>query len=409
MSLTKINTVVVGGGQAGLAVSEHLSKQGVNHVVLERGRIAERWRSERWNSFTANGPAWHDRVPTLEFRGLDPETFANKEQIVEYFNAYANQIDAPVRTGAEVSLVQMLRDEPGFSVKSSTGNFEAMNVVAATGPFQVPIIPSVVPPESEIVQLHSNQYFAPQQLPEGGVLVVGAGSSGAQIADELLRSGRPVHLAIGRHQRPPRRYRGKDFAWWLDVLGHWEATTRDPAVEHVTIAVSGAHGGSTVDFREFASRGMKLVGRAASFENGTMHFRPDLADNLAKGDSYHMSVLDEADAYAAREGLALPLDPYARFSRPDPDCVANPILSLDLRGAGITSIIWATGYALDFSWLDLPAFDDRGRPVHQRGVSAVRGLYFLGLPWLHSRQSPFIFGVWNDAKYIAAHLASRLP
>ena len=239
------------------------------------------------------------------------------------------------------------------------------------------------------------------------VLVIGAGSSGAQIADELLRSGRKVYLSIGPHDRPPRRYRGRDFVWWLGVLGKWNATTRDPAMEHVTIAVSGANGGHTVDFREFASRGMTLLGRAGEYADGVLHCAPDLADNLARGDANYLSVLDEADAYAAKNGLELPDDPDARKVMPLPSSVSDPILQLDLAKEGITSIIWAIGYTLDFGWLKLDAFDEKGRPAHERGVACIPGLYFLGLAWLARRASPFIWGVWHDAEYLAGHIAGR--
>ncbi|MCQ1768379.1 NAD(P)/FAD-dependent oxidoreductase [Neorhizobium galegae] len=407
MSVEKVDTIIVGGGQAGLAMSEHLGRRGVAHLVLERNRIAERWRSERWDSLVANGPAWHDRFPGMTFDGIEPGSFATKEKIVEYFEAYAKQIAAPIRTGVDVISIRQKAHGAGFLVETSEGNYEATNVVAATGPFQRPIIPTVVPAESNILQMHSNHYRNPGQLPDGAVLVIGAGSSGAQIADEILRSGRRVYLAVGPHQRPPRSYRGKDFCWWLGVLGHWEAKTRDPSMEHVTIAVSGARGGHTVDFREFASRGMTLVGKADFFRDGVMHFEPDLADNIAQGDANYLSVLDEADAYAARNKLDLPEEPEARNIGPDPQCVTDPILQLDLAKAGVTSIIWATGYALDFSWLKVDAFDDKGRPVHERGVASVPGLYFLGLAWLSRRASPFIWGVWHDADYLGDHIAGR--
>ena len=247
----------------------------------------------------------------------------------------------------------------------------------------------------------------PAQLPPGAVLVVGAGSSGAQIADELMRAGRKVYLSVGPHDRPPRAYRGKDFVWWLGALGQWNAKTREPGMEHVTIAVSGARGGHTVDFRDLAASGITLVGRAETFADGVMQFRPDLARNIALGDANYLSVLDAADAYIAKEGLDLPTEPDARKIGPDPDCVTNPLLQLNLADAGVTSIIWATGFALDFSWLKVDAFDELGRPAHDRGVSKVPGMYFLGLAWLSRRASPFIWGVWHDADYLAGHIAAR--
>lgn len=405
MTISKIDTLVVGGGQAGVAMSEHLSNRNIPHVVLERGRIAERWRSERWDSLVANGPAWHDRFPGLEFNDLDPDAFAPKETVADYFVKYANKIDAPIRTGVEVMSVRRHDDRPGFRVETSDGVFDATSVVAATGPFQRPVIPPVVAADAGPLQLHSNSYRNPEQLPEGAILVVGAGSSGTQIAEELLASGKRVYLSIGAHDRPPRRYRGRDFVWWLGVLGKWDADTPAANTAHVTIAVSGAHGGRTVDFRRLAAEGMTLLGVTQSYENGVLKFAPDLADNIAKGDANYLSLLDEADAYVARNNLDLPEEPGARVIGPDPSCVTDPILELDLAEAGITSIIWATGYATDFSWLKVDAFDDQGRPKHQRGVSSERGVYFLGLPWLSQRGSSFIWGVWHDAQHIAEHIA----
>ena len=214
----EIDTLVVGAGQAGVAMSEHLSKLGVPHLVLERNRIAERWRSERWDSLVANGPAWHDRFPGLAFE-LDPDAFASKEQVADYFVAYARQFDAPIRTGVEVKRVERNVDRPGFTIETSDGVIQANRVVAATGPFQRPVIPPIAPQDAALTQIHSAQYRNPQQLPEGAVLVVGAGSSGVQIADELQRAGKQVYLSVGPHDRPPRSYRNRDFCWWLGVLG----------------------------------------------------------------------------------------------------------------------------------------------------------------------------------------------
>jgi putative flavoprotein involved in K+ transport len=407
MLTEKVETLIVGGGQAGLAMSEHLSNCGVPHLVLERHRIAERWRSERWDSLVANGPAWHDRFPGMEFSDIDPEAFAPKERVADYFVAYAEKIAAPIRCGVEVKEVQRNVGRPGFRVETSDGVIEANSVVAATGPFQRPVMPAVVPEDAGITQIHSNAYRNPDQLPEGAVLVVGAGSSGVQIADELLRADKRVYLSVGPHDRPPRSYRGRDFVWWLGVLGKWDAEALEPGMEHVTIAVSGADGGHTIDFRRLATQGMTLVGRTESFNDGVMHFATDLAHNLVQGDANALSVLDEADAYVTRNGLDLPQEPEARNIEPDPPCVTDPILELNLAEAGITSIVWATGFAVDYSWLKVDAVDEEGKPKHQRGISAEPGIYFLGLPWQSRRASSFIWGVWHDAKFLADHISTQ--
>lgn len=268
-------------------------------------------------------------------------------------------------------------------------------------------MPDIVPESAGVLQLHSAAYRNPDQLPEGAVLVVGSGSSGSQIADELQRAGRRVYLSVGPHGRYPRRYRERDYCWWLGVLGRWDIEAPEPDTRHVTIAVSGAYGGRTIDFRRLAGDGMTLLGRAEGFEGGAMRFAPDLAANLARGDAVYVSELDQADAYVARNGLALPEEPEARAILPDPPSVTEPILTLDLKAAGITTVLWATGYGYDFGWLQVDAFDAEGKPDHRRGVSAESGLYFLGLPWLSRRGSSFIWGVWHDAMYVADHIATH--
>ena len=402
----KVEALVVGGGQAGVAMSEHLTRCGISHLVLERGRIAERWRSERWDSLVANGPAWHDRFPGLEFPGAHPDAFVGKEAVADYFVTYAQQIAAPIRCGVTVTKASRLAGQAGFAVETSAGAFEAEYVIAATGAFQRPIVPDTVPQDSGIMQMHSSAYRNPAQLPQGAVLVVGAGSSGAQISAELLEAGRKVYLSVGPHGRPPRSYRGRDFVWWLGVLNKWD-TEYTPGSAHVTIAVSGAHGGQTVDFRKLADKGMVLLGKTSGFDHGTMRFAPDLAANIAKGDADYLSVLGEADAFVTRTGLTLPPEPEAHIIGPDPDCLTNPILSLDLKAAGITTIIWATGFERDYTWLNVNAFDSAGRPKHQRGVSTEPGVYFLGLPYQSRRGSSFIWGVWHDAKHVADHIAKQ--
>jgi putative flavoprotein involved in K+ transport len=399
-----IHTLVIGGGQAGVATSAHLQKHGVPHLVLERDRIAERWRSWRWDSLVANGPAWHDRFPEAKFEDIDPEAFAGKEAIADYFQRFAHDRNLPIRTGVEVTKLERQHDT--FRAATSEGVIEARNIVVATGPFQKPVIPTVIT-DPAITQLHSNSYRNPDALPTGAVLVVGAGSSGAQIAEELVRAGRKVFLSVGPHDRPPRRYRGQDFVWWLGKLGKWDLKAPTPGTEHITIAVSGAYGGHTMDFRRLAGLGVTLLGRAGEFREGQLQIADDLATNIANGDANYLSVLDEADAYAVANGLDLPLEPEARTFGPLPDCVTHPTRSLDLEREGVTSVIWATGFRLDFGWIDLDVFRDDGRPKHQDGISEVPGLYFIGLPWLSCRGSAFIWGAWKDAERLAGLIAAR--
>jgi putative flavoprotein involved in K+ transport len=398
----EFEVVVVGAGQAGVAMSEHLTNTGISHVVLERDRIAERWRSERWDSLVANGPAWHDRFPGLEFEGYDPDEFVPKEAVADYFVAYAKKFKVPIRTGVEVKSVTRNSTNVGFRVVTSEGEIEAKYVVAATGPFQKPAIPPVVPDTASIHQLHSSDYHNPEQLPAGAVLVVGAGSSGVQIAADLRKSGRDVYLSVGEHDRPPRRYRGRDNVWWLGVLGKWDLATPPAGAEHVTIAVSGFDGGKTVDFRDLANSGITLLGLTTACDNGVLKFADDLERNITRGDTNYLSVLNEADEFIQQNNLDLPLEAQAHILGPMPDAAVNPIRELDLAKAGVTTILWATGYSLDYKWLQVPgAINESGKPAHQRGVSSANGIYFLGQAWLSRRGSAFIWGVWHDAKFLA--------
>lgn len=406
-AITKTDTVVVGAGQAGVAMSEHLSNQGIAHVVLERHRIAESWRTARWDSLVANGPAWHDRFPNMEFADLDRDAFPSKDRVADYFESYARKFNAPVHTGVEVTQATRNVGRSGFTIETSAGTYDAQRIVVATGAFQKPTIPAIAPQTPQLTQLHSAHYRNPDQLPAGGVLVVGAGSSGAQIADELQRAGRQVYLSVGFHDRPVRSYRGLDSAWWQGVLGNWDQELMPAGREHVTIAVSGARGGHTVDFRDLANQGVTLVGQTRSFEAGVAHFEADLAKNLALGDASYLSLLQQADAYALDHGLDLPPEPQAHNILPDPACVTQPVTQLDLAAAGVHTILWATGFTRDYGWLQVDTFDAQGKPVHQRGVAKAPGVYFVGLPWLSSRGSAFIFGVWHDARHVAGVIAKQ--
>ena len=305
-----------------------------------------------------------------------------------------------------MSVLRLERVGTSFCAVTADTVFRARNVVVATGPFQRPLIPTLVT-DASITQLHSNAYRNPGALSEGAVLVVGAGSSGAQIAEELSRAGRKVFLSVGPHDRPPRRYRGQDFVWWLGKLGKWDMKAPRPGTEHITIAVSGAYGGQTMDFRRLAALGVTLLGKAGAYSEGKLYLAADLATNIANGDRNYLSVLDEADAYAKANALDLPQEAEARKLLPLPSCVTDPLLSLDLRAEKISTIIWATGFKLDFGWIDIDAFEDDGRPRHENGVTEIPGLYFVGLPWLSCRGSAFIWGAWRDAERLAAHIAIR--
>ena len=405
VAIEQVETLIIGGGQAGLSMSEQLTLRGRPHLVVERGRVAERWRSERWDGLHSNGPNWSDSLPGYPIPGVGPDGFASRDQLVEYFQHYADTIRAPVRCGVEVtSLTQ--RSGGGFHAGTPQGAIEAAHVVVATGPFQRPVVPTILPPDTGLFEVHASRYRNPGQLPDGAVLVVGSGSSGSQIADELLRAGRRVYVSIGRHTRPPRRYRGRDCVWWMDQQGLWHLPVGDRPPGHVVMAISGAYGGKSVDYRRLAADGAVLLGRTVAYRDGVLSFADDLARNLAAGDTSLLGFLDQADAFAARQGIDLPADPEARMIPLDPPCVTDPIREIRLTDAGITWVVWATGYALDFDWLKVPVFDAHGMPVHRFGVTEVTGLYFLGLLWLSKRTSSFIGGVGHDAARLADHIAA---
>jgi len=400
--------VVIGAGQAGIAASEHLKSHGLTHVVLEKSRIAESWQTSRWDSLVANGPAWHDKFPNLDFKG-DQDGFASKSEIAEYMADYAKMIDMPVYTGIEVASVTRKDKALGFSVATKDGQqIECLYVISATGAFQIPVSPSLVPTSAVATQMHSMDYKNPSQLPEhGNVLVVGAGSSGAQIADELsTKTNRKVFLSVGPHDRPPRSYRGRDFCWWLGVLNKWDMETQ-PGSDHTTIAVSGANGGRTMDFRRLASQGVVLLGRTNAYGDGKLTIGHDLVQNVTNGDENYLNLLREADEYIDQHGLDLPLEVEAHTMLPDPECLTSPVHELDLDSAGITAIIWSTGFRADYSWLAETQAVAGGKPSHKRGISTEPGIYFLGLPWQTRRGSSFIWGVWYDAKYVTDHIRKQ--
>jgi putative flavoprotein involved in K+ transport len=407
VSIEKVETLIVGGGQAGLAVSHMLARRGCPHLVVERGRIAERWRTERWDGLRFQFPNWSVRLPDFPFPHSDPDGFTTSPDIVEYLTAYADFIAAPIRCGVSVGTLGRGEHPSRFLADTSDGPIAAANVVVATGPYQVPIVPAPLKDHIDLFQVHASRYREPGQLPPGAVLVVGSGASGAQIAEELVRAGRHVCLSVGHHRRMPRRYRGRDLIWWLDALGIDQTPVEKRGPDRSLPLITGAYGGHTIDFRDFAAEGVTLLGRVMAAKNGVLEIAPDLAENLASGDRAYAGFLDAVDEHVARHELDVPEEPGARAMRPDPACVVQPIRRLDVRAAGISSVIWATGYRCDFGWIDFPVLDARGEPVHRAGVTDVPGLYFLGLQWLSKMNSSFLSGVAGDAARLADHIARR--
>ena len=405
MPTEAIDTLVIGGGQAGLVMSYRLKQRGIPHLVLERARIAERWRSERWDGLKFQFPNWSVRLPDFAFPHTDPDAFATADEIVKYIDAFAAFVAPPIRCGVEVTRLQR-RDGGGFIAETPEANIEANNIVVATGPYQRPLMPDLLR-DHPVFQVHANSYRNPDQLPSGAVLVVGAGASGAQIAEELHRAGRRVFLAVGQHTRMPRRYRGQDLTWWFGALRLFEMTAEQRGPIRVNPSITGAYGGYTIDFRRFAADGITLLGRVLAARDGVLDIAPGLAESIANGDTYYTGFLDMLDAHVERHGLDLPADPAARIVLADPICVTEPIRRLDLGQSDIHAVIWATGYDVDFSWIDLPVRASSGEPVHRGGVTEVPGLYFLGLPYLSKLYSAFLSGVGDDAAVLAGHIAAH--
>lgn len=401
MSIERVNTLIVGAGQAGLAMSHMLSDRNHKHLVVERGRIGERWRTERWDGLRFQFPNWSVQLPNFTFRAADPDAFATVSEIVAFITQYANFIAAPIRSGVTVTKLQTTSGASRFIVQTSSGPIAANHVVVATGPFQRPYIPNLLPPELDLFQIHASSYKNPDQLPAGAVLIIGSGASGAQIAEELLRADRQVFLSVGRHRRMPRRYRGKDLIWWLSALGLDQTPVEKRGPDKTLPLITGAYGGHTIDFCDFVADGVTLLGRVVGAQDHVVKIAPDLLTSLAQGDAAYTAFLDLVDNYVERHGLALPDELTTRPASRKPRCLKSPLSRLNLRDGNVRSVIWATGYQYDFGWIDLPIFNPSGEPVHRKGVTDIPGLYFLGLPWLSKMNSSFMAGVGDDAARLA--------
>jgi putative flavoprotein involved in K+ transport len=387
-------------------MSHHLKRCSLPHLVLERGRIGERWKSERWDGLKFQFPNWTVRLPDFPFPHDDPDGFADLSAITDFIDAYAAFVAPPIRCG--VNVTRLSRAGEGFLAETPDGAIAADNVVVATGPYQRPILPDLLRDEPDLFQVHASKYLNPEQLPEGAVLVVGAGASGAQIAEELHRARRRIFLSVGETSRLPRRYRGRDLIWWFEQTGAFDRTPEERGPMRVYPAITGAYGGHTIDYRRFARDGITLLGRVAVARAGVLEIGPGLGKGLTEADLHYAAFLDMADAYVRTRGLDLPEEPAARAQLPDPLCVSEPIRRLDLRAEGVNAVIWATGYGVDFGWIDIPAFDAAGNPRQRRGISDVPGLYFLGLQWMSRMASSFMSGVGDDAAVLADHIRQKL-
>jgi putative flavoprotein involved in K+ transport len=405
-----IETVIIGGGQAGLSTSYHLSRRGREHIVLERaGRVGEAWRSGRWDSFTLVTPNWTVRLPGAEYRGPDPNGFMPRDEIVATLERYAEQFHLPVTFDTRVSSVEPTTDAPGFRVRSNGSVWEARNVVVATGTFQEPRIPPLSAELSpHVTQLHTGQYRSPRAIPPGAVLVVGSGQSGCQIAEELYQSGRTVYLSLGGTGRVPRRYRGKDIVEWLFMSGFFDRTVdklpspeaRFAASPHVT----GRDGGHTLNLHQFAQDGVVLLGHLKAVRGGRLFLASDMKECLTKADRFEAEILKMIDGVIQQQGLDAPPEQVPQRRE---GYEAKEIAELDLNSAGISAVIWATGYKFDFSMVRTPVFEPNGFPVQRRGVTAQPGLFFAGVGWLDTMKTGLLLGVGEQTEVIAKAIDTR--
>ena len=408
---TPLDTVIVGGGQAGLAVSYCLTRHAHAHIVLEQSdRAGEAWRNHRWDSFTLNTPNWQTKLPGAAYNGPDPDGFMTRNEIIAYFERYIERFHLPVRYGVRVERVERNEASGSYVVLTSDGSpITTRNVVIATGLYQAPKVPAFSAALApNIRQIHSDAYRHPAELLAGAVLVVGSAQSGAQIAEELNEAGKKVYLAVGRSGRVPRRYRGKDANWWSEKLGLYDRTVDQLPSPRAKFAgkphISGTKGGHTINLHQFARAGVTLLGHLQGVEGNKLKLAADLWENLAAADAHEAAFVKSVDDYIAAAGMVALVEtlPVLR------DGFRAPLFrELDLELTGLTNIVWATSYAFDFSLVKLPVLDKDGFPIQTSGATAYPGLYFVGLPWLPKAKSGLLYGVGDNARSIARNILAR--
>lgn len=395
--------VVVGGGQAGLVASHRLTERGVDHVVLERARLAERWRTARWDSLRFQFPNSVLGLPGMPYDGEEPDGFAHHHEVVRWLERYAALVKAPIREQTQVTSLDHHGD--GWSVTTDEGEVRARAVVLATGPFQKPRVPAQsAGMPANLFQIHAVDYRNPELLPNGAVLVVGSGASGAQITEELLSAGRTPYLCVSRHRRVPRRFLGRDVFTWLVQIGLMDRTRADWVDGRMppTVLVTGVGGGHDLNLRDLEKQGTTLLGSLRGVTAGEVHLADNAETILAAADGMYDETVRAISEHATAQGLDLPVQEPTPTPRPR----AHPT-TLSLRDSGIASVIWATGYSFDYDWLHADCLDAAGEPIQRRGVGQVEGLYFLGLHWMHTFKSGTFLGIGEDAAHIVDHLVAH--
>jgi len=406
----RVTTIVIGAGHAGLAMSHCLTARSIDHVVLERGEVANSWRTERWDSLRLLTPNWLSRLPGYHYEGADPDGFRDMPETIDFIVRYAAAISAPVRT--HTSVTSVLRTDDGYEVVTDQGTWRCRTVVLASGACNVPCVPPVAEAlPSGVRTLTSMEYRNPDMLGPGGVLVVGASATGTQLAEEIQRSGRQVTIAVGEHIRAPRVYRGRDIKWWMDVAGvlddrYDEIDDVNRARNVPSLQLAGSTDRRTVDLNRLTGLGVRLVGRLAAIADGRAQFSGSLRNQCELSDLKMNRLLDRIDAWATEHGIDGKVGPPHRFEPTRVDAV--PPLGIPLRGGEIRTVLWAAGYRPDYSWLHVPVLDRKGRVRHDGGVVHSTGMYLMGLPFLRRRKSSLIDGAAADAHDLCKHLAGCL-
>lgn len=405
-----VTTAIIGAGQSGLAMSRHLTARSIDHVLFERGEVANSWRKERWDSLRLLTPNWQSRMPGYSYKGNDPDGYRTMPEVIRFLNEYARKTNAPVVDNTTVNWVSRTQD--GYSVTTDDQQWSCRNLVLASGACNIAKVPRIAQdlPKS-MTSLTPLQYKNPEQLENGGVLVVGASATGVQLAHEIQKSGRQTMLATGEHVRVPRTYRGRDIKWWMDATGVLDL--RFDKVEDLnrarrvpSLQIAGSHREGMLDLNRLSRAGVQLVGRLAGVNNTRLQFSGALGNLCALADLKMNRLLDQIDEWTSQAGIDGDVDAPHRFEPTRID--ANPALDIDLAGGGIKTIIWATGYCPDYSWLDVPVFDRKGQIRHTGGVVDAPGLYVMGLPYMRRRKSTLIDGAGDDARDLAQHMHIRL-